>query len=78
MQAMQLRAALGKQLLALSQVSAGVLQACMGTLLLLQRASHAAAAFNDPCLPIKDKYRDAAVHSVSMLPPLAGVPAMGA
>ena len=43
-QAMQLRAALGKQLLALSQVSAGILQACTGTLLLLlQRTSHAAA-----------------------------------
>ena len=43
-----MRAALGKRLLALSQVSAGVLQACMGTLLLLQRASHAVTTFNDP------------------------------
>ena len=65
---------MGSQLLALSQAAPAALQGCMSTLLLLQQAGHTAVNFNDPCLPIKDKYRDASVHSVSGLPPLPGVP----
>ena len=70
----QEHAAAVQQLLQLSHASAATLTSCMGWLLLLQRASAAATAISDPCLPVKDKYRDASMHRVALLAPLPAVP----
>ena len=63
-----------QQLLQLSQASPEAIVGCMGWLLLLQRASAAATAISDPCLPVKDKFRAASRHRVALLAPLPAVP----
>lgn len=62
------------QLAGVSGYSAPALRGCLGALLPLHHAGFRACDLSDPFLPIRDKYRDPALHRIAHALPLPRLP----